>query len=325
MRISHAIAIGFTTVLVACGGGGGALDPSSAPSASTLPSGETSTATSPSQPAAPAIPAFGLPGTSPSSYAAPSASYFDVSGTCTGTSVYKTDAAVPAVFEGAGVIAVAAQGQRALTSCGESSMGHWYDMTFFQEGFVPVGLTSITGYGVYTFAPVPPSSVRVGDEGKLGTATVYSDRSRTTVIGRREYSYTIDANAPDSAIAVLTVTAYDRDGKLLWTRRTSHLLRQDVPPVMQAIEEDYPAIALHLHHKRRAFPPALSPGQSMTLTAGQPVLVPSGAIVSTRQSDGSVNTSTVSGPRSTSFVQSGAVVTVPVNATAVPEHTILVY
>ena len=185
-----------------------------------------------------------------------------VSGTCSGYSNGNTTIPAQVTFEGKPALAATAINTIRLTNCNPPSLKST-TVQYFNANFTPVG-SEDPGYeySVFTTAAQPlPVRVAVGDSGSYGVQTVYANSTKQSVTGRRELSYTIEADAATtanqpSAIFNLKVASYDAGNALAFTRQSRYRIAVDgsVTPVSE--DEQYSG-ASTVHLLSKAQPTAL--------------------------------------------------------------------
>jgi hypothetical protein len=73
------------------------------------------------------------------------------------------------------------------------------------------------GYAVLDRPLVLPATVKVGDTGSLATATLYSDRTKTTVAGTIAYSFSAqEDNRADAILVRITAAMTGTLGQMPW-------------------------------------------------------------------------------------------------------------
>lgn len=142
---------------------------------------------------------------------------YSISGTCNGVASSSNGDAIPSSFEGASAVAVTSTVSLTFYNCSPVSSVST-GTSYFDADFNPLGVLVANGeYGVYTAPVVVPSAVRVGDSGSLGVIQLYQGSTKTTVAGREEMSYLVEANDADSAVVDLITKSYDANSVLAMT------------------------------------------------------------------------------------------------------------
>ncbi len=141
---------------------------------------------------------------------------FVVSGVCTGTASLAVGAVTPATFE-------SVNGYQALTRssfnlmCGAASsvVTDEPSTEYFDANYMPIGSSDPEEYVRFTSAPVTfAAQVRAGDAGSLGTSTVYSDSTKTSVTGQQRSRYVVQAETPTTVLVVITTDYYGAAGQI---------------------------------------------------------------------------------------------------------------
>jgi hypothetical protein len=191
-------AISLTTcaiaAITACGGGGGGSTNSSSPTTYAVDTAYTQAATA----------GISLNGTA-------------IDGADTWTMALSITPAADETFEGAtakksvNAITIKKNGTTVLSSGGEN---------FFSiNPFKTKGLKLNDGhYGVATVAGSAMSNAAVvGNSGSLGTVTVYSNASKSTISFKQEATWTLEEDTASTAYACTNTTARDTNGTLITT------------------------------------------------------------------------------------------------------------
>jgi FKBP-type peptidyl-prolyl cis-trans isomerase len=191
-----------------------------------------------------------------------------VSGTCSGYASGSTTIPAPVTFEGKAALSATAANIMRFSNCSPSSLSST-TVQYFNANYTPVG-SEDPGYEytVFTTAAQPlPVRVAVGDSGSYGVQTVYANSTKQSVTGRRELSYTIEADAasatPASAIFNLKMLSYDAGNVLQFTRQSRYRVAVDgsVTPVSE--DEQYSGGST-VHLLSKAQPTALKMTDSVT-------------------------------------------------------------
>jgi len=195
-RFAYVFAALVTVFLAGCGGGGGG---SNGPVSSTL--------SFPLQAADAAMSASGY------------AKTYAISGSCSGSATYTVGAATGgATFEGvSGRLSATMTFTRSLSNCTPYSTTAT-QVSYFDTNYLPVGASMSDGrYSVFLTPPSLPTSVMVGATGVIGTITRYTDSTKSTLAGRGDYSYVIEADTANTAIVNIIEQGYDASGTLTAT------------------------------------------------------------------------------------------------------------
>jgi hypothetical protein len=301
MRSRNALAGVLVAVIVAgCGGGGGG-DPANA---------------------APAT--FSFPPPSATTFAAPGVFQYAVSGDCTGAEVHLRGAGVPATFSGQSATAVSTTVDRIWVNCAAAGSVSALHVAYYDANFAYLGQGNAPGpAGSVWVADAPwsvPATLKVGDAGTYGSSTLYSDSSRTTVIGRDVHTYLVQASTGTTALLVLSAEYKDASGNLLYSTKETHQLQQGAAPVLVSVEYQYVTPnPMHLVYTPAAAALTLSAGTSVTLGPGQMLLVPAGTTVTANG-----GTSSLQNHLGTITTSAGSVVAVPANASGPADNVVMV-
>lgn len=136
----------------------------------------------------------------------------EMTNNCTGSATQTAGKPVPATFEGVAAIAVTNTQSLTLANCGTAGTlgGSATAVDYYDSAFGAIGSTTGGQYGVYQPLPAMlPDSVRAGDQGSVGTQTLYTDSSKTTVASRVRYGYAVSADTSTTLAVVLTAQGYD--------------------------------------------------------------------------------------------------------------------
>ncbi len=204
-----------------------------------------------------------------------------VSGMCTGSVSDANGTPGAITFDGATRLAVATASVWSFTNCNPTTFNavenNYYDSNY---NFVGSAVTTAnvlfsTEFVVFsTPATALPTTVRVGDSGTIGTATVYPTSTKSGSTGTRTYTYAISADDGSSSTAIATLTARTNNtlGQNLLTVQTQYRLSgTTLAPIAQDIQF---ATTSTIHLIKKAQPTALSTTDT---------LVGSGALVSSGQ------------------------------------------
>jgi hypothetical protein len=104
------------------------------------------------------------------------------------------------------------------------------DWQYFDASYNPLGEIDDTGtYYVQTSFPGWPSAAKIGDQGPLGSLTIYADQTLSTVTGYQQLSYTVEAdpnNAPGAAVLTLITAENDLNPALSSTEYDRFLITE---------------------------------------------------------------------------------------------------
>ena len=222
-------AFGALGVLAACGGGGGDVTPTVAPSI--------------------AVPiAFALAAGYKARIASGASDTFNLSGSCSGTASISTAAAVPATFEGVTGYSSAQLSSVTFTNCAPATSSAT-GATYYNAGYATIGL-SIVGGEYASFAAPPsdlPATVKVGDNADVATLTTYTSSTKTVARGRRVLSYVIEGDTNTTVIANLITRSYDLGNVLLSTEQSRYHVAENGAMTRATIDVQFSGTStLHL-------------------------------------------------------------------------------
>lgn len=200
----------FVVIALLCGcGGGGSDSPSAAPIASTT--------------------SFPLQSGYRSLVLSAQSYNFTISGSCTGTAVESVGAATTtAMFEGSAALQSTVTQQLNRTNCTPAVVTTTATTYLDPSTDLPSG--SVTAGSEYvvasTKAAALPLTVKVGDNAAVVGFNVYSDSTKSSLIGTRSATFTITADTATTAL--LTIITNDFVGSsLLGTQQTTYRMSQD--------------------------------------------------------------------------------------------------
>lgn len=149
---------------------------------------------------------------------------YSVTGTCAGTAtIANAPAATAGSFEGFPGYSASQVVTLSWPNC-TNYAARTTGTTYYSDTYLPVGLSVDGGeYAVATAMPTAlPSSVVVGDTGKIVTLATYRDSSKTIPTGTREFSYKIEADTATTVVANITVLGFDTYGQPLSTQESRY-------------------------------------------------------------------------------------------------------
>ena len=164
-----------------------------------------------------------------------------ISDTCTGSGSLSTSSPGAATFEGASVLSVTQTISISFTNCTPASQVITA-LGYYDTNYNPLG-GSILGveYAVYQ-APLPlplPTSVSVGNTGVLGTATLYTDSTKTTTTGSRIMSWAIESGTTTTAVVNFISKKYDMSSQLLVTSQARYSINASGTLTLISIDVQY--------------------------------------------------------------------------------------
>lgn len=145
---------------------------------------------------------------------------FTISGTCSGSGNKSTSPAnTAATFEGTAGFSATSTLTLSFSNCTPASTATT-STAYVDSNYDPLGFNSVgVNYGVYLTRLVIPTSVTVGATGTLGTQTLYTNSSKTTLNGKMNLSYVIEADTSTTAIVNLISKIYNTSGTLTATEQ----------------------------------------------------------------------------------------------------------
>ncbi|MEO6897597.1 MAG: hypothetical protein ABI218_13215 [Caldimonas sp.] len=154
---------------------------------------------------------------------------FSISGSCAGTAAESVTAATTTVsFEGAPALQSTVSQQLTRTNCTPANLTTSTTTYLDPVTYLPVGsFTPGAEYVVVQGKPAPlPASVKVGDNAAVVGFNVYSDSSKSKLLGTRSATFTITADTESTA--TLTIITNDFEGTvLIGTQQTSYRISAD--------------------------------------------------------------------------------------------------
>ena len=154
----------------------------------------------------------------------------------------------PVVFEGVNGVGSLQKTQTTFSNCNggaliESDATNYYDANGTLLGIAVVGQPV---YVVFTAPPTAlPANVKVGDTGTIGSYTIYKDSTKAEVTGRRDLTWTIEADTATTVLLNLTTKQYAKDGTLGLTEQVRLRLDGTGKATVVTIDQVYPG-GVHL-------------------------------------------------------------------------------
>ncbi|WP_427914868.1 hypothetical protein ACPWT1_08135 [Ramlibacter sp. MMS24-I3-19] len=285
-------------MLAACGGGG-----SSGGSAGSEPSAM----------------AFAFPAATAERAASPAVAQYVVSGDCTGAEVKLRGVASPATFGAQAASAVTTTTDRLLANCASAGSTSSWQTGFYDSAFLPIGDDNSSGAVAVSDSPWHvPTAVKPGDTGDIGAQTIYADSNRTKVLYHATFTFVVQPDTPTTALAVVTATDKDPSGNVLFVEKDSYQLRPGAWSLLSVDQQYATTSNLHLIYTPGTAAINVPAGSTVTLAAGQLLLVPAGTSVSANG-----NTSNLLGQLGTIVAPTGAVVTVPATAAGPADNVVM--
>jgi len=148
---------------------------------------------------------------------------FTVSGTCSGSgSVTGAPATTPATFETITGYSAVTTVIRSLTNCIPAFISD-SEIDYYDLNYIPIGYDDTAGggdYAVYLTPAILPTSIKVNDTGIIGTETLYTSNTKSTLSGTTDISYVIQADTANTAIVDLIFKDYDQTHILIATTQS---------------------------------------------------------------------------------------------------------
>jgi hypothetical protein len=216
MKISHnGIALLVLATLTSCGGGGGSA---SGPITSTL--------------------SFPLQSGLARSVLTGSTTNYNISGSCHGMASIVDALPITAIFEGNAVQSALTTINVQYTDC-TPLISSSTTTDFYDSNLIPLGSISGSDYGLFETPPTIPVEVKVGDNGTIGSETLYADSSKAVKVGREVISYVVEPDTANSAIINLINRSYDSNGILTFTEQDRYRIIADgtLSPISSDLQE----------------------------------------------------------------------------------------
>lgn len=147
---------------------------------------------------------------------------FSISGTCSGTAVLSDSGAKTATtFENTSSYSAVSTATINFSNCtpatSTATVTDYYD-----ANGIPLGGQSASGYYVYTLSNSIPATVKLGETGKIGTKTKYSDSSKSTLVETSEDWYAIEPDTNSTVIFNIISKTYNPAGVLTSTEQNRY-------------------------------------------------------------------------------------------------------
>ena len=233
--ILHALAM--AALVAGCGGGGG---------------GDSGAAAGPGPGTITSANSFPLQDGYRARLVAGSSDSFAISDSCSGTAQITNGAATATTFEGVAGFGILQTSTVTFTDCLPATSTA-SGTTYYDANYSPIG-TTVTGVEYSNLNGPPaslPASVKVGDSAVYAMLTTYTNSTKLVATGKRELSYTIEADTASTVIVDLVAKTSDISDHLLLTQQTRYRMAADGSLTMVSIDVDYPAPnAAHLHYTK---------------------------------------------------------------------------
>lgn len=160
--------------------------------------------------------------------AAGSSERLAVSGSCSGKATITEGVPVSVNFEGAAALASSQTALLNFADCSPNASSvsgtNYYDATFGILGSITVGqeYAKVTGT-----AAALPTLVQVGDSGSVATLNLFTDNSKSVSTGRRQLTYLLEADSPNTAIVNFVARTYSPTDQLVSTQQSRYRIQID--------------------------------------------------------------------------------------------------
>ncbi|UCH47228.1 MAG: hypothetical protein JSU95_14180 [Betaproteobacteria bacterium] len=145
-------------------------------------------------------------------------------GDCTGTiNGTQGPAKTATTFEGAPALSATRVTTINFTNCFEDDVPATIAQTsilYYTTTYSPLGY-QITGseYAVFTSGPAIPTTVMVGDAGVIGSETIYTDSTKTVIVGSQDMSFVVEPDTANTAIINISFKLYNAASVLEFTEQ----------------------------------------------------------------------------------------------------------
>jgi len=152
---------------------------------------------------------------------------FNVSlASCTGTATYSSSPAnTSTTFEGTAAVSSTSTLSVSISpssNCNATNVSEteidYYSTTYLPLGIVVPGSSYMVFNGGFSI----PFSVKVGDQGVLGSLNSYTDSTKSTANGSAQVSYEVTSDTSSTAMVTVITKAYDASNVLQSTQRTKY-------------------------------------------------------------------------------------------------------
>ena len=153
---------------------------------------------------------------------------FNVTGSCLGYFYATQGAPVSNTFNGVTGFSLYRTVNQYLYNCTPASVVatdySYYDLNYIPLGFLIASDTATPAapFGIYLIPATIPVSVRVGDIGSIGTLTLYTDATKSTLAGTRVETYSVAAETTTTCLFSLTIKNYDTNNNLTFTETDTY-------------------------------------------------------------------------------------------------------
>lgn len=129
-------------------------------------------------------------------------------GACLGTLVHvQPPADVSTTFEGAPALAATVTRTTFVQGGCPQTSGISAQTAYYATDYLPMGRSGSGEYGVFSSPPQFPAAAKVGEQGAVGTAQLYTDATRQQSLGREDISYVIEPAPAGTTGAIVNLVA----------------------------------------------------------------------------------------------------------------------
>lgn len=178
--------------------------------------------------AATPAPKFPLQAAFKSLTAAGSTTHFVVSGACAGTSTITKSVSSSTTFEGVPAFVTTTIEDTSIPNCPTPKI-HYVNSSYFDANYSLLGEGGQGAvYGKFQTLPTAlPKTTNVGDAGVISVMTLYLDATKSVQVGKKEVSYSVEADTASSYIVLLTTKTYTPSDQLSDTEIDKYQLTSD--------------------------------------------------------------------------------------------------
>ena len=127
---------------------------------------------------------------------------------CLGTLVHvQPPADVSTTFEGAPALAATVKRTTFVQGGCALASGISAQTAYYATDYLPMGRSGSGEYGVFTSPPQFPAAAKVGEQGVVGTAQLYTDATRQQALGREDINYVMEPAPAGTMGAIVNLVA----------------------------------------------------------------------------------------------------------------------
>jgi hypothetical protein len=127
---------------------------------------------------------------------------------CLGTLVHvQPPTATSSTFEGAPALATTVTRTTFVQAGCPLPSGIGTHTAYYATDYLPLGRSANGEYGVFASPPQFPTAAKVGEQGAVGTAQIYTDATRQQALGREDLSYVIEPSPAGATGAIVNLIA----------------------------------------------------------------------------------------------------------------------